>query len=223
MRSPAVRSVTTVRFTVRAVKRLSDAVGAIAIAPLLLFYYTQLLLSRDSDSAIQAYSQVLSLVPGLPGIVLRRAFFRITLEHHDPDASTGFGTLVATPRIRIGGGTYIGAYCNISHSSIGNDVLIGSYVNILAGKRIHSFARLDVPVRLQGGHVEPLTIGNDVWIGNGAIVMADVGDHSVVAAGAVVIRPVEAYEVVGGNPARVIGSRHPGALSAVPAPAAGIS
>ena len=53
------------------------------------------------------------------------------------------------------------------------------------------------------------TIGNDVWIGQGARIRAGVtiGHGSVVAMGSVVTKDVPAYRVVGGNPARVIRSR----------------
>lgn len=49
------------------------------------------------------------------------------------------------------------------------------------------------------------TIGNDVWIGHGAQIMAGVtiGDGAIVAAGAVVSRDVPAYAVVAGNPAEI--------------------
>lgn len=57
------------------------------------------------------------------------------------------------------------------------------------------------------GEFFPLEIGNDVWIGEGAIVMPSVstiGDGAVVAAGAVVNKNVPPYAVVCGNPARVV-------------------
>jgi acetyltransferase-like isoleucine patch superfamily enzyme len=50
------------------------------------------------------------------------------------------------------------------------------------------------------------TIGNDVWIGLGAIVLSgiSVGDGAVIGAGAVVSRSVPPYAVVAGNPARLL-------------------
>lgn len=55
-----------------------------------------------------------------------------------------------------------------------------------------------------------LTIGNDVWIGANAIITPgcrQIGDGSVIGAGAVVTKDVAPFTVVGGNPARTIRSR----------------
>ncbi|MBS0517799.1 MAG: chloramphenicol acetyltransferase [Proteobacteria bacterium] len=56
-----------------------------------------------------------------------------------------------------------------------------------------------------------VSIGHDVWIGHGAVVLAGVpvGTGAVIAAGAVVSKPVDPYTIVGGIPARVIKRRHP--------------
>ncbi|MFC7323049.1 sugar O-acetyltransferase [Halorubrum rutilum] len=53
---------------------------------------------------------------------------------------------------------------------------------------------------------EPVTVGDDVWIGGRAVLNpgVTVGDGAVIASGAVVTRDVPARVVVGGNPARVI-------------------
>ena len=53
----------------------------------------------------------------------------------------------------------------------------------------------------------PLKIGNDVWIGENAVILAqvtEIGDGAVIAAGAIVSRNVPPYAVVVGNPARVV-------------------
>jgi len=50
------------------------------------------------------------------------------------------------------------------------------------------------------------SIGPDCWIGDGAIVMADLGESVTVGAGSVVTRPVPAGSVVVGNPARPVKS-----------------
>ena len=51
-----------------------------------------------------------------------------------------------------------------------------------------------------------VVIGNDVWIGEGAVLIAGItiGDGAVIAAGAVVTKDVPAWTVVAGNPAKIV-------------------
>jgi virginiamycin A acetyltransferase len=191
----------------RALKRIADVVAIVAVAPLVGLYRLVALVPRRRDAAFQACSQLVSLWPGVPGDFLRRAFYRMTLTSAAEDCAISFGTILATPEVEIGSGVYIGANCNVAHCRIGDDTLLGSNVMILAGSRQHHFDRLDIPIRHQGGSYRTLAIGRDVWIGNGAIVLDDVADQAIVAAGAVVTKPVAALTIVGGNPARVIGRR----------------
>lgn len=57
----------------------------------------------------------------------------------------------------------------------------------------------------------PVTIGHDVWIGHGAIILPgrSIGTGAVVAGGAVVTKDVAPYAIVAGNPARPIRDRFP--------------
>lgn len=60
---------------------------------------------------------------------------------------------------------------------------------------------------LQGPEMtKAITIGNDVWVAGGAIILPGVtiGDGCTIGAGSVVTRNVESYTVVAGNPAKVI-------------------
>jgi virginiamycin A acetyltransferase len=198
----------TPRAAPRALKRVFDGAAFVAAAPLGAAYLVVARLAPGRrEPVFQACSQAVSLCPGVPGDFLRRAFYRMTLAGATEDCSIHFGTIFATPDVWIGRGVYIGANCNLAHCRIGDDTLLGSNVTILSGNRQHHFDRLDVPIRRQGGTHRTLAIGRDAWIGNGAIVLDDVGDQAIVAAGALVTRPVAARTIVGGNPARVIGSR----------------
>ncbi|MBV8428124.1 MAG: hypothetical protein JOZ88_12860, partial [Hyphomicrobiales bacterium] len=60
-----------------------------------------------------------------------------------------------------------------------------------------------------------VALGNDVWVGHGAIVLPGrrIGDGAVIAAGAIVTKDVPPYTIVGGNPARIIRPRFPRAIA----------
>jgi acetyltransferase-like isoleucine patch superfamily enzyme len=82
---------------------------------------------------------------------------------------------------------------------IGNSVVINDDVTILTGTHDVN----DEHFQLQ---TKPVVIGNYAWICTGALVLPGVtiGDGAVVAAGAVVSRDVPSYQVVAGNPAKVV-------------------
>lgn len=109
-------------------------------------------------------------------------------------------------RIVIGDRSQIGEGARVANdTSIGADVMMGLDVLILSVR--HSYERTDVPIIAQGYHENaPVVVGDDVWIGARAIILPGcrIGDHSVVAAGAVVTRSVPEWAVVGGVPAKVI-------------------
>jgi len=110
--------------------------------------------------------------------------------------------------IRTGARCWVGVNAVLSSGqgglSLGNDVLIGPQAVLVTGD--HDFSRLDVPATQRDYTGKPITIGDNVWIGAGAVVLGgvSVGENAVVAAGAVVTRDVPAGMVVGGVPAKVI-------------------
>ena len=206
----------------RVIKTALELFAAAVALPFFLAYKASAgLMPQRADSFFQGYSETLSLWPGITGNVVRRAFYRMSLRKCTTDCSIGFGTTFATPAVEIGSGVYIGTFGNIGHVTIGADTLLGSNVTILSGRQQHRFDRLDIPIRHQGGTYARVQIGQDVWIGNGAIISADVGDHAVVAAGAVVVRPVVSGSIVGGNPAVTIGERRPAGSSEASLPGKG--
>ena len=84
---------------------------------------------------------------------------------------------------------------------------MGSGVHIMSGKTQHNFSDLDTPIKDQGGEFTKIIIGEDSWIGNGSLIMANIGRHCIVGAGSVVIDDIEDYSIVAGNPAKFIKKR----------------
>jgi acetyltransferase-like isoleucine patch superfamily enzyme len=109
--------------------------------------------------------------------------------------------------VTIGPYVYIGARCIVADSVIEKDVMIGSNVCVISGKATHDFSRVDIPMRLQGGDAVPVRIGEDTWIGNNAIIMANIGKKCIIGAGSVVTKDIEDYSIAVGNPAKVIRKR----------------
>jgi acetyltransferase-like isoleucine patch superfamily enzyme len=86
----------------------------------------------------------------------------------------------------------------LGHVNIGADVRLASRVSIPSGRRQH----LDDSGALSDGtRFDSVTIGEHCWVGEGAIVLADVGARSIVGAGAVVTRAMPGNTLVSGNPA----------------------
>ncbi|MEZ3160052.1 acyltransferase [Microbacterium sp. BWT-B31] len=108
----------------------------------------------------------------------------------------------------IGAGTWIGAFTLVDGSG---GLEIGAGCDISSGVHIytHSSAKRCVSGR-RFPQVErrPVKIGDRVFIGANAVINMGVtiGDEAVIGAGAVVTGDVEARTIVGGVPARVIGS-----------------
>jgi virginiamycin A acetyltransferase len=180
----------------------------VLILPFFLCYKLQSVL-MGKDQATTSWSQLMSLWPGMLGVYLRAAFYSLIFKRTSQEVVIGFGTLFSQNDTHIGAGTYIGPQCNIGKCAIGENCLLGSGVHIMSGKGQHNFTDPDTPLREQGGVFTQVTIGEDSWLGNGAMVMADIGKKCVIGAGSVVISPVPDYAIVGGNPAKVLGSRKP--------------
>ena len=154
-------------------------------------------------------SEFLSMAPGVVGIYLRRGFYCRTLDSYDLTSSVGFGTTIAHIEVRIGKSVYIGNKCTIGCANIANYCTIGSNVDILSGRHQHNYSDIDSPIQNQGGHFQQVQIGKNCWIGNSAVIMADIGDDCVIGAGAVVVKSIPALSVAVGNPAVIKKTRTP--------------
>ncbi|WP_210417592.1 MULTISPECIES: DapH/DapD/GlmU-related protein [unclassified Novosphingobium] len=125
----------------------------------------------------------------------------------------------ASRKLAIGDDVYIGKFCSIQvNGEIGNGCLIANNVGIVGrrdhdmrdvGKLISRAAWVGDTPRLADDPRNSVTIGADVWIGFGAIVLSGItiGRGAIIAAGAVVSEDVPPYAIMSGNPASRIGMR----------------
>lgn len=109
------------------------------------------------------------------------------------------------------GDVVIGDHTRIGlHNTIIGPVTIGSHVNLAQGITVtalnHNFEASERRIDEQGVSTQQVTIGDDIWIGANAVVLpgVTVGNHCVIAAGAVVTKDVPPHSLVAGVPAKII-------------------
>jgi acetyltransferase-like isoleucine patch superfamily enzyme len=179
---------------------LSERIGSLLAFPLFVAWRLKLV---GYDTA----GQLLSLIPGAGGVLVRRGWYRRTLARCGERLSVEFGAVIHRPDSRFGDDCYVGAFGRIGLVDVGDDFLAADHVSILSGHNHYGIDRRDLPMRLQPGRHERVSIGRDVWIGDGAVVSADIAAHSVVGSGAVVTKTFDEWQILAGVPARPIGTR----------------
>jgi acetyltransferase-like isoleucine patch superfamily enzyme len=121
-------------------------------------------------------------------------------------------TLFLAPHrhVLIGNQVGIGGNCLIQADlELGNKVLIASNIAFL-NRDEHNFGVLGKAIWDSGkAQASKIVIEDDVWIGHGAILLAPlrIGRGAIVAAGSTVVKDVQPYAIVAGNPARPIKMR----------------
>lgn len=147
--------------------------------------------------------------------ILRRkcylSMLRYKARHLGKQVTIHPGVYIRNPENLI-----VGNRTNINHGSelyaaggitIGDDSMIAYRVMIMSDTRTYMGSKL---LKKRGERItKPVLIGNDVWVGAGAFILPGVviADHAIIAAGSIVTKDVEEWSIVGGNPAKVIGSR----------------
>lgn len=188
-------------------KALIRALAFLFILPAWVVYF---FVSRIAgrDAAFPFWSQTFSIIPGYTGVYLRYAFYRLVLPRCESDVCIQFGSIFSHPDVELGRTVYIGSYCCLGAVTLENDVLLGSGVSIMNGSQQHGIDRLDIPIREQPGTWPRITVGEDTWIGDRAVIMANVGKKCVIGAGSVVTTPIPDYAIAVGSPARVLRFRN---------------
>jgi virginiamycin A acetyltransferase len=146
-------------------------------------------------------AQFFAIGPGIVGDFLRAAFYKYTLAKCSIDTRIAFGTFFSRRQASVGANVSIGAFCVIGCARIGPRTQISSHVEIPSGPHQHSRGIHGDLVGSADGEVE---IGADCWIGASSVIMANVGSHSTIGAGSVVVKEIPAGVIAVGVPAKPI-------------------
>jgi len=186
----------------RTVKRAIDACFLALVAPLAILCALEAM--QGGDAIFITLAQGCALVPGLPGVFVRRAFYRLTLEACGESFFIGFGAWFSHRAARIDEDAYIGPYAVIGSCHIGRGSLIGTRCSILSGGNLHSLGPDGRWLPSDMTRLQTIHIGEYAWLGEASVVLANVGASAMVVAGAVVSAAVPPSVVVAGNPARFV-------------------
>lgn len=161
--------------------------------------------------AEEFFGWILRSLPGFGGMVLRWSLYRLLFKKMQSFATIYSGVYFThTYGISVGRafspntGSMIDGRGGVE---IGDYVMIGPYAVIVSSS--HDHRQTQAPMATIDHQMQPVRIGNDVWIGAHAVIKGGVtvGTGAVISAGAVVTKDVGDYEIVGGIPAGFIGSR----------------
>lgn len=148
------------------------------------------------------------IVANIPSWTIRRAYYRhIMRMRMGRSCAIDMSCYMMVPRyVSLGNHVHINQGCFIDGRggiTIADDVSISHYVRLCTGG--HDPQAPD----FAGRHL-PIVIGPHAWIGIGATVLQGVtlGEGCVIAAGSVVTTDVPPFAIVGGVPARIIGTRN---------------
>jgi acetyltransferase-like isoleucine patch superfamily enzyme len=185
-------------------KTIANIVALTVAFPCAVTCWVETAVSPTSEGFFCFWSHCAALLPGLPGMYLRRAFYRLALDRCSLKCFIGFGTFFSHRTAIVEDDVFIGAYAVIGSARLRTGCLIGTRANVLSGSAQHVLddnGRWQPPNDASFAQVD---IGRHAWIGEAATVMASVGEGALVAAGAVASAPVPAGVVVAGNPARFV-------------------
>jgi maltose O-acetyltransferase len=170
--------------------KISRKIGAV-------IYYTIGKHLPESSSGVKIGQRAFRAFCGK--LMLKKCGKKVNIEHG----------AVFSARTSLGDYSGIGVNARINGTcTIGDYVMMGADVTVITHN--HSFERTDIPMMDQGFEEErPVVIGNDVWIGDKVTILpgVNIGDGSIIGAGAVVTHDVPPYAIVGGVPAKIIRMR----------------
>lgn len=185
-------------------KHLTNLAARLAVWPLTAACALERRVRPRSEAVFTLCAQALAVMPGRPGVFLRRAFYGSTLAACGPNLYVNFGAFFTHRVAQVGSGVYVGHYALVGAARLGDGCSIGSRASVLSGTALHEPGADGRWTPYSIDKLQMMAIGEHVLVGEGAIIMAGVGPRALVSAGAVVSAAVPGGIVVAGNPARFV-------------------
>jgi virginiamycin A acetyltransferase len=178
-------------------------VGVFALPPALFFIifgWIAIMLNAYKDVSI-----LVSRIPFVYGQRIRYFYYKATLKSLGSNVIFNYGTFCQYRNTIIGNRVLFGFFNTIGEVHMGDDIVIGGYVNFISGTNQHSYENPNEKIsnqQAQGRRM--ISIGSDIWIGSNAIIASDIGTRCVIGAGSLLVKPAESFGVYGGNPAKLL-------------------
>lgn len=185
-------------------KSACNGLAALVVCPCVLVCRLETWRGAGYERAYQACGQAVAIWPGFFGMCLRRAFYCGAAKACSWRCQIGFGVILSHRDATIEDDVYIGNYALLGRVVLRQGCLIGSRSSVLSTGQPHVLddqGRWTTPHNLS---LQSTEVGAYAWVGEGAIVMADIGQGAMIATGAVVGTKVPAHVMVAGNPARFV-------------------
>ena len=187
------------------IKHLLNLLSQLLVLPLIIpCKLEEIIFSKNTELVFHICTHIIALLPGLPGAFLRRAFYSLTLDECSSHCHIGFGSIFSHRSTIVERHVYIGSYSIIGSAHLGEHCLIGSRVSILSGKALHVLGEDGMWTPYSAERLSQVKLKKNVWIGEGAIIIADIGEGSMVGAGSVITTNIKPHIIVTGNPARFV-------------------
>lgn len=162
-----------------------------------------------SRELFRTFGEFYSLIPGKFGRYLRACFYHMTLKKSPMNLNMEMFSKFSYPESQVGKGVLIAAYCSIGLVTIGDNSVCAGRVSILSGRYQHNFVDPNRPILEEVNPPQRIHIGENTFVGEGSVVMSDIGNYSIIGAGSVVVDEIADYSIAVGNPAQVeIGRAH---------------
>jgi acetyltransferase-like isoleucine patch superfamily enzyme len=158
----------------------------------------------NSEDIFLFCANLFSMIPGPPGLAMRAAFYRLTLDSCTSCVHVSFGAMFTHRQSRVEDHVSLGPYALIGCAVLRKGCQVGSRVSLLSGHWLHELDEDGHWGPFDHSRLHQIEIGAYAWIGEAAVVMDNVGAGSMVAAGSVVSSPVPSGIIVAGNPARFV-------------------